>query len=287
MNPPSPVVAALELGGRLRERRETLGLPAAEVARAAQWSPQFLSQVENGKKVPAPEKLTASIGRLEFEPGEQDELVELRTRATGRGPLAAYSALFSAEILRFFGFEHGCESMHSYTAWLVHGLLQTADYAHAVIQAGGARIRQAEVERRVQARLVRQQRLTDTDPLSLSVVMSEAAIRQQVGGPQVMKGQLTHLVEQIEAIQPRLQVRIVPFTSPGHPALGAPSFHVLGFSSTRLPDLVWLDIITGIQLLDDPPAVHDYGLAHAGAEDAALGVVESLEMIKAVAQELA
>ncbi len=120
------------------------------------------------------EKLTAMMGRLEFDSGEQDELVALRTRATQRGPLAGYGGMFSAELLRFFGFEFGCESMHAYSAGIVHGLLQTAEYAHAVIQSGGARIRQAEVERRVQARLVRQQRLTGPNPLTLSVVMSEA-----------------------------------------------------------------------------------------------------------------
>jgi transcriptional regulator with XRE-family HTH domain len=287
MTPPSPVVAAHELGGRLRERRESLGLPAVEVAGAAQCTPQFLSQVENGKKVPAVEKLTAMMGLLEFDAGERDELVELRTRATQRGPLAAYGGLFSAELLRFFGFEHGCESMHSYSSGLVHGLLQTAEYAHVVIQSGGARIRQAEVERRVQARLVRQQRLTGPDPLTLSVVMSEAVLRQQVGGRQVMFRQLTHLVDRIEELSPRLQVRVIPFTHPGHPVLGTPSFHILGFASTRLPDLVWLDMVTGMQFVDEPITVHEHRLAHAGAEDAAFAAVDSLEVIKAAAQEYA
>jgi transcriptional regulator with XRE-family HTH domain len=287
MTPPSPVVASHELGGRLRERRESLGLPATEVAAAAQCTPQFLSQVENGKKVPAVEKLTAMMGRLEFDSGEQDELVELRKRATQRGPLAAYGGIFSAELLRFFGFEHGCESMHSHIEGLVHGLLQTAEYAHAVIQSGGARVRQAEVERRVQARLVRQQRLTGPDPLTLSVVMSEAALRQQVGGRQVMARQLTDLVDRIEELGPRLQVRVIPFSCVGHPALGAPSFHVLGFASTRLPDLVWVETITGMHLVDDPVSVHEHRLIHAAAGDLALDAVDSLAMIKAAAREFA
>jgi len=286
MNAPSPVVAAHELGGRLRERRETLGLPAAEVARSARCTPQFLSQVENGKKIPAVEKLTAMIARLEFESGEKDELLDLRTQATQRGPLAAYSGIFSADLLRFFGFEYGCESMHSYNGGLIHGLLQTADYAHAVIQSGGARIRQAEVDRRVQARLVRQQRLINPDPLALSVVMSEAAIRQQVGGRQVLARQLAHLVEQIEAHRPRLQVRVIPFTDAGHPVLGTPTFHLFGFPSTRLPDLVWLDTVTGMELVDDPTAVHEHHLAHVAATDAALDVVDSASLIKQAAQEL-
>lgn len=285
MAPESPVVAAHELGRRLRERREVLGLPAAELARAARCSPQFLSQVETGKKVPAVDKLAVITARLEFEATEGDELLDLRKQAVQRGPLAAYNGIFSAEMLRFFGFEYGCESMLSYGE-LVHGLLQTADYARAVIRSGGARIRQAEVERRVQARLVRQQRLTGPDPLALSVVMSEAAIRQQIGGPRVLARQLAHLVDQVEALQPRLQIRVIPFTVTGHPVLGAPTFHLLGFPSTRLPELVWMDTVTAMLLVDDPIAVHDFRLAHAAGADAALDVVDSMGLIKQAAQEL-
>lgn len=285
MAPESPVVAAHELGRRLRERREVLGLPAAELARAARCSPQFLSQVETGKKVPAVDKLAVITARLEFEATEGDELLDLRKQAVQRGPLAAYNGIFSAEILRFFGFEYGCESMLSYGE-LVHGLLQTADYARAVIQSGGARIRQAEVERRVQARLVRQQRLTGPEPLTLSVVMSEAAIRQQIGGPRVLARQLAHLVDQVEALQPRLQVRVIPFTVTAHPVFGAPTFHLLGFSSTRLPELVWLDTMNAMGFVDDQAAVNEYRLAHAAAADTALDVVDSMGLIKQAAQEL-
>jgi len=286
MDAPSPVVAAHELGRRLRKRRDTLGLPATDVARAARCTPQYLSQVETGKKVPAVEKLTAISARLEFAADEADELVELRTLAVQRGPLAAYGGIFSTEMLRFSGFEFGCESMHSYSGGLVHGLLQTPEYAHAVIRSGGARIRQAEVDRRVQARLVRQQRLYSSNPLMLSVVMGEAAIRQQVGGRDVLQRQLAHLAEQIEAHGPRLQLRVIPFSVSGHPVLGAPDFHLLGFPSGRLPELVWLDTLNGMDLVEDPVAVHEYRLAHAAAADAALQVVDSLELIERAAQEL-
>lgn len=286
MKAPSPVVAAHELGRRLRERRETLGLPAVDVARAARCTPQFLSQVETGKKVPAPERLSLITDRLEFGTSEREQLLALRLQAVRSGPLAAYSGLFSAELLRFYGFEYGCESMHSYGEGVVHGLLQTPDYARAVIQAGGARIRQAEVDRRVQARLLRQQRLTGADPLALSVVMGEAAIRQQIGGPQILARQLEHLAEQVEAHQPRLQVRVIPFTVTGHPVLGAPTFHLLGFPSTRLPDLVWLDTLNAMDLVENPVAVHEYSLAHAAAAEPALDVVDSLSLIKQAAQEL-
>ena len=95
MSPVSPVVAAHELGRRLRERRETLGLAGAELARAARCTPQFLSQVETGKKIPALEKLTAISERLELEEPEAGELLALRDQGVRRGPYAAYSGVFS------------------------------------------------------------------------------------------------------------------------------------------------------------------------------------------------
>ncbi|MGH3587291.1 MAG: DUF5753 domain-containing protein [Pseudonocardia sp.] len=286
MSPVSPVVATHELGRRLRERRETLGLAAAELARAARCTPQFLSQVETGKKIPALEKLTAIFARLEIDEPEMSELLALREQGVRRGPYAAYSGIFSTEILRFFGFEHGAESIFSFGGGLIHGLLQTQAYARAVIQAGGPYIRQAEVERRVQARLARQARLDGPDPISLTVVMTEAAIRQQVGGPEVLAQQLTHVVEQVEACRPRLDVRVIPFSAAGHPALGSSTFHLLGFPSGRLPTMLWLETVTTTDLIDDPAVVHEYQLTHAGALDVALDLTDSLGLITSVAKDL-
>lgn len=282
----SPVVAAHELGRRIRERRETLGLTGAELSKAAQCTPQFLSQVETGKKVPTMEKLAAIAERLELAQPEHDELRSLRDHGVQRGPYATYSGIFSAEILRFFGFERGCESMSSFGGGLIHGLLQTPDYAQAVIEAGGPYIRQAEVARRVEARLARQERLDEPEPLTLSVVMSEAAIRQQVGGPRVLHRQLKHLVSTIEAYRPRVEVRVIPFDATGHPALGSSTFHILGFTSGRLPDLLWVESVTSTDLIDDPATVHEYRLTFAGAINAALNPAESLERINSVAKEL-
>ncbi len=286
MAPVSPVVAAHELGRRLRERREALGLGGADLARAARCTPQFLSQIETGKRIPALDKLTAFTERLEFDDTETTELLTLREQGTQRSPLAAFSGIFAPEVLRFFGFEHGCESISSFGGGLIHGLLQTPEYARTVIQAGGAYIRQAEVERRVQARLIRQQRLTVPDPVALSVVMSEAVIRQQVGGPAVLADQLTHLVRQVEQHHPRVEVRVIPFTVTGHPVMGSSTFHLLGFPSARLPTLVWLETVSSTDLIEDPTAVHEYALAHTAARETALPAADSIALIKRAAEEL-
>lgn len=282
----SPAVAAYELGGMLRDLRDSLGLPAAEVARAARCTPQYLSQVENGRKVPAVEKLGAILDRLEVGPEDREELSALRTVAVRRWPLSAHSGMFGSEFLRFCGFEQGCETMQSWSPDVVHGLLQTPDYAAGVIRSGGVRIRQTEVERRVQARLLRQRCLDGDDGVRLSVILGEAAVRQHVGGPAALVGQLDHLLSAQEERGDRLELRVLPFAGSGHPLLGVPMFHLLGFARTRVGPQVWTEDIPSMHLFDDARAVHDFRSTYAEAWDVALGPLESRRLIERVRKEL-
>src|SRR5687768_5899940 len=96
-----------------------------------------------------------------------------------------------------FGYENGAESVRAYENLLITGLLQTEEYAHALGE-GSPIFRSVDMNPRVEARLLRQQRLASDDPLNLAVVMSEGALRQQVGGPEVLRRQLRHFVETVE-----------------------------------------------------------------------------------------
>lgn len=283
----SPAVAMTDLGQQLRRRREELGLTATMVARAGGCTTAFLGQVELGRKPPGAALLNALLDHLELIGPDRDTLVELRRTATQRGAFSGYSGIFGATQLRFFGLEEGAESSQAYSAGLVHGLLQTADYAAEVIRSGGAHVRQADVARRAEARLLRQRRLVDAaDPLVLSVVMSEAALRQEVGGRDVLVDQLRHLVDLTAKLEPRLELRIIPFRSSGHPMLGTPPFDVLTFPTPRLPNIACFDTVTGMHLVDDPAAVHEHQLAYQAARAAALSGIDSLHLITETAQEL-
>jgi transcriptional regulator with XRE-family HTH domain len=286
MAPPSPVVAGWDLGLRLREKRELLGLRGKDVNAAIELAPTYLSAVEKGKQQLSVDKLRALAGLLEFDDNAIAEMIRLRGEALGRGWWSKFTALFSEDLLRMFGYEHGAESIRTYCSGLVYGMLQTEGYARAIIEGGAPNVRLAEVDRRVQARLIRQQRLTGPDPIQLHCVMSEAALRQQVGGPEVLVDQLRHLSNLINEHPETLDLRIVPFTATGNDAMGGSNFYLLAFPGGNLPTLAWQETVTSSQLIDDFQMVREYALAHASATNSALDRESSLAMINQLAKEL-
>ena len=285
MAPPSPVVARWDLGRRLREQRDLLGLTGAAAGKPVRLSATFLSDVENGKKNLPEDKLDALITAYEFDADAAAELRALREQCGQRGWWSKFNTLFSADVLRFYGYEHGADSTLTFFGSLIPGLLQTRDYARAVIETGSPWIRLAEADLRVEARMIRQRRLTGDEPLRLTAVMSEAALRQQIGGPAVLVAQLRHLVTMVEQHPDTVQVLVVPFSSPGYPALGG-TYQILTFASPTLPPLVWLDNITSTALIDDTIKVKEWGLAHAGTVEAALSQRDTLGLIKQAVKEI-
>lgn len=285
MAPPSPVVARWDLGRRLREQRDLLGLTGAVAGKPAGLSATFLSDVENGKKNLPEDKLDALITAYELDADAAAELRALREECGQRAWWSKFNTLFSTDVLRFYGCEHGAETTLTFTGSLVSGLLQTRDYARAVIETGSPWIRLAEADLRVEARMIRQRRLTGDEPLRLTAVLSEAALRQQIGGPAVLVAQLRHLVAMVEEHPDTVELRVVPFSSPGYPALGG-SYQILTFARPTLPPLVWLENITYTELVDDAIKVKEWGLAHAGTVDAALNQRDTLDLIKQIVKEI-
>lgn len=283
----SPSVAAWELGLRLRERRELMDVTAASAGKAIGTGQSYVSGVESGRLKINERKLAELAAVLEFDQTEVEELQQLRDAAAKRAWWSPYSAMFSADVLRYFGFEHGAEGIRAYNAGLISGLLQTEAYASAVMRGGGPSIRLAEANRRVEVRMKRQERLHDEeDPLRLTAVITESALRQQVGGREVMVGQLRHLETTVERLRDTLDVRIIPFSADYYNALGGSSFYIFGFASSRLPELVWQETITSTDLIDQPMRMREYNLAHDQASAYALGRTESLNLIERIRREL-
>lgn len=286
MAPQSSVVAAWDLGLRLKQKRESLCLRGKDVEAKTGIATTYLSAVEKGKQHLSEEKVRAIAKLLEFDEAAIAELIALREQALIRGWWVKYSALFNEDLLRLFGFEHGAESIRTFDSGLVYGLLQTERYARAVFESGVPNIRLAEVDRRVEARMIRQQRLAGPEPLQVLSVMSEAALRQQLGGPEVLAEQLRHLAKLIEERPDNIDIRIVPFEATGHHAMGGSTFHILAFSGGHLRTLVWQETVTSTQLIDDFQKVREYSLAHAVATAIALDREASLELIIRLAKEI-
>lgn len=279
MPPPSPTISAWELGIRLREAREHVGVSAAAAAKKLGISQNYLSDVERGKRKLIEEKLATLISHYSVEDGEREELLCLRHEADERGWWFRYIGLFADEVLRLFGCEHGADHVRLHEGLLIPGLLQTADYAYEIVTSDSENIRTSDADQRVEARLRRQSRLTDDDPLRLSVVMSEGAVKQQVGGTAVLADQLRHLINMIEELPNTLELRVIPFTAGAHGALGASTFHLLGFSNPRLSNLVWKETITSWVMVSSPARVNEYNATFSQSMRHALDKQGSRDLI--------
>ncbi|MDG4771701.1 helix-turn-helix transcriptional regulator [Solwaraspora sp. WMMD792] len=281
----SPTVQAMELGIRLRERREELGMTAVGVGRSSGITQAYVSGVEIGKvKLPA-DRLAQLVKIYEIDDQEATELEALRVGAMARAWWHTYKQLFPAEFLRFLGYEAGADHVRTYQSELIDGLLQTEAYARAILRGGNTYVRLTETEQRIEVRLARQRRLAEDPPLRITAIFGEGAIRQQVGGPAVMRAQLAHLADLMTRHPEQFQIHIVPYSAGAYPALGAP-FQILSFPSTRVPDLVWQEVLTSSDIIDQSTRVADYTITFGETLERALSFDESLALIRQVAQEM-
>ncbi|MEV4147957.1 helix-turn-helix transcriptional regulator [Amycolatopsis sp. NPDC049691] len=284
--PQSPVVASWELALRLKRRRWQLGIEVRTITETLGFTRNYWSAVENERKILSVESLTRLMDLFEFDDEERQELLQLRATARERGWWTRYPALFDAELQRLFGLEQGARSVRDYEPLLIPGLLQTADYIRAITMPD-ITIRQVEVDQRVEARLRRQERLLDPDdPFTLTAVISEAAIQQQIGGRAVLRSQLRHLAELIETRAHRLNVRIIPFSATGCGLFGSGTVNLIDFDNPQLPTVAWQETVTAWGVIDDPTQVRNISSTFEDAYSRAATREKSLQMIIKRAEEL-
>lgn len=282
MAPVSPTVARWELVLRLRELREQRGFDSATFAKRVGFTPANWSHVEKGRRVLTVDTIEPVLDLLDVGGEERAELLELLTESKDRGWWAKSSALIGPELQRYYGMEFGAESIRSYDSLVVPGLLQTEEYARALISAD-VMIRPVQVEQLVAVRMRRQQRLRDTDRLELTAVIGEATLLQQIGGPKVLRGQMEHLANILHELD-SVTVRVIPFTATSGAILGGSSFHLLDFASESLPTFVWAESSVFGGAVDDPDQIRDLGFAFVRALDQSLSRAESLELIQRYSQ---
>jgi hypothetical protein len=284
--PASPVVAAWELALRLRQRRSEVGVEVKTITQTLNFTRNYWSAVENKRTLLSEENLIKLLELLEFDQQERAELLELRTVAKGRGWWTRYDKLIDSELKRLIGLEAGADRIRGYESILIPGLLQTADYARANMTPD-ATVRQVEIDQRVEIRLRRQERLSGEDPLSMTAIVSEAALRQEIGGPTVLRGQLQHVAAMIEQRPDRIEFRVIPFTTTACGLFGAATVHLIDFENPMLPTVVWQETVTTRSVIEDPVQVRDILVTYNSALERTLSVQESLNLIRQRIEELA
>jgi transcriptional regulator with XRE-family HTH domain len=279
---PSPTVRSKRLRRELHRLREERGLTIEQVAAQAgnEWNPSTLGRWENGDRRIRPADLRGLLDVYDVQDDQREALMTLAREARQRGWWQAYGDVLPSEYSSYIGLETEALSLQTYQQQLIPALVQTDDYARAVIRAGRPDDNDAQIGRRVAVRLDRQNVLADDPPLSLWAVTDEAAIRRVVGGPDVMRNQLNHLAEVAE--RPGIQLQVLPFATGAHAAMAA-SFVILGFEAPD-PAVVYLDTGTSALFVEEASEVDAYRLMFDHLRAAALAPGESVRLFRTTAQ---
>ncbi|MEU8984696.1 helix-turn-helix transcriptional regulator [Streptomyces sp. NPDC048309] len=251
-------------GFELRRYREAAGLTQKQLGDIVNYTGSLVGQIETARKLPTPEfseRVDAALGTG----GLLSRLVELVMRSQVPAWFQQVAEL-----------EARAEEICTFHTHLVHGLLQTEAYARAVLGV----LNQADVDNRTAVRLARQRIFEKAEPPVLWSVVSEAALYQEIGGPETMRGQLAHLLSFEN--DPRNNVQVLPFSAGAHAGLQG-SFDVFRFASD--PDIVYTEGYGSGHPTANPTTVKDCSLRYDHLQAAALSLRESAELIRRVMEE--
>ncbi|KUO16816.1 helix-turn-helix domain-containing protein [Streptomyces dysideae] len=284
---PNPsTVLGRQLGVELRRLREAAGLTTAQAAEALDCTKGKISRIENGRVAVRLPDLTAMLHAYgAADPELRERLSTLARKANRRrrqGWWNQYGSVLADTYRDYIALEAMAGEIRTFQAQLVPGLLQTPDYIRAVTVASRQWQSADEIEKFVQVRLARQERLVGDSPLRLWAVLSEAVLLQQVGGPQVMQAQLEHLLTSSE--HPHVTIQVLPFSRGAHASMFGP-YVVLGFPEEAALDVVLADNPTGSIWLERETEVARYQDLFDAARTSALSPMESRTVIRRRAKE--
>ncbi|MBC6460519.1 helix-turn-helix domain-containing protein [Actinomadura sp. HBU206391] len=260
MTPESPgtgsTVRRILLGSQLRRLREARGVSRQEAGYVIRASESKISRLELGR-VSFKERDVADLLTLYgvADEAEREALLRLAREANAPGWWHRYGDVLPHWFQTYVGLEEAASLIRTYELQFVPGLLQSESYAREVFLLGNADAPSHEIDQRVELRMQRQQRLIGPNAPRLWAVLDEAALRRPIGGHEVMRNQLEHLIAVSKL--PNITVQVMPFTFGGHAAEGG-AFSILRFPEADLPDVVYIETLTGALYLDKRDDVDVY-----------------------------
>jgi transcriptional regulator with XRE-family HTH domain len=255
-NPGAPTVLRILLGTQLRRLRESRGISAQEAARAIRGSESKISRIELGRNAVREVDIADLLNLYGItDLAEREQLLTLASQANQQGWWHRYQDVLPNWFQSYIGLEESAESIRSFDTQFVPGLLQTEDYAQAVIQLGC--YPQAETDRLVFLRKERQRRF-GSGGLRLWAIIDEVALRRPVGSVGLMRKQLEHLLD--ISVRPGLTLQVCPFLT-GASYASPGSFSILSFATDDLPEVVYVEQLTSAMYLDKRADVDRYSEA--------------------------
>jgi hypothetical protein len=228
------------------------------------------------------EKLLRTYGMTDQ--SEIDTFLQSVREANKRGWWHKYRDVMPDWFAAYLSLERAALQIRAYEPQFVHGLLQTPEYARALLTAGNPYAPDGATERMVALRMQRQELLHRQNPPRLWVVMDETVLRWPVGGAEVMRAQIDHLIA-VNTL-PQVTLQIMPFSNGPHPAMRAGAFHLFRFKAPELPDIAYLNGLVGAVYLDkhDDVVVYRETLDRLGAQSIPARKTE--EVLGAIRKEL-
>ncbi|MEV3923703.1 helix-turn-helix domain-containing protein [Actinomadura coerulea] len=278
-----------QLGRYLRELRTNARLTVQVAAKTLEWSEAKMWRIETGQTSLRSHDVETMCRVYGASEELKIALMGLAKETKGKGWWHAYGDVIPDGFDLFIGLEEAAISREEYSPELVPGLLQTPDYARAIMRNNG-HLQDEEIERLVQLRIRRQTLVNRlTAPPALQVVLNEAVVRRAVGGPAIMAAQLHRLAEANE--RPNISVRVVPFSAGAHRGLETGPFILLRFPTTgdgrnHEPPTVYVQGFTGALYLDKPHEIGCYAEAFEVISDAALPQEDSSSLFRQMAGEM-
>jgi transcriptional regulator with XRE-family HTH domain len=272
-----PTVRGRRLARELRRLREQQGWTLQDVADRLGWSRATVSRLETGQT--RPRDVADLLDMYGIASPERDALITLAREARQLGWWTAYVDVFSGS---YVGLEDDASEIRNWDSQLIHGLLQTEDYARAVITAGRMLPSAADVDRRIAARRARQLLLDRSNAPDLHLIIDEAVLRRPIGGSQVHKDQLLALVTAAE--RPKVTIQVLAYAQGAHAGLDG-RFTIMSFPESVDPDIAYVEGTMGDVYVESAEAITQHRNRFERIASEALDPAQSVQLIAEAAKE--
>ncbi|MCO5994891.1 helix-turn-helix domain-containing protein [Actinoallomurus rhizosphaericola] len=275
------LVLRRRLAGELRALRLKAGMSQEDVATHLEVSSNKIVRIENAQSSVSISDLRQLLALFRADAQTAEQLLDLGRNARKRGGWwSSYRDLLPGPYIQL---EAEATLVRNYQPSKVPGLLQTPDYARAVVRASSLTVPPEEVERRIAVRLKRQERLQGDNPLELHALLDEAVLHRQAGGAEVMRSQLERLIEAADL--PNVSLRVLPYDAGLYPAAGNP-FVILTFAGSVDPDVVLCENRVGERYFHDADEVAGFHADFRQMIEDALDETTSVTLIKKAITEM-
>lgn len=284
-NRTSPTVRRRRLAAELAKLRKESGKSREAVADYVGVAPSTITRFENASASPPAMTVAGMLDFYGVADEEKEMWVTVAKQARRRGWWSRYGGTIPDYFKFYVGLEEEASEVRSYQPEAIFGLLQNEGYMRGLMANELESFTEEDLDRRVKLRLMRQARLRGPGAPKLWIVLNEAAVRRQVGGPDVMAEQLRHLAEVSSPTGPII-IQILPFAAGSHPAMDG-AFEIIGFPEPRDLDVVYVQSRRGGLYLEEQADLREYDEIFTHLVARALGPEESRTMLVDIADEMA